>query len=71
MIRTPVEVCEAGVAKVVGREWGPDNRFLAAGSWVYVIRFYVKDPRPGVTHSWPTNRTFLATEEELVKWQQT
>lgn len=70
MIATPKEVCEARIAKVVGCEWGPDNYQLRGNGWVYLIQFYVCDPRPEVNHIWPSNGVFQATEEEVLKWQE-
>lgn len=58
-IKVPTDVCEGGIAHIVGYEWGPDNRLTGPRSegWVYFIKL------PGV------GQAYRATEEEITKWQ--
>lgn len=68
MIRTPVEICEARVARIVGQEWGPESKSKTAGNgWLCYVQFYVST---GAGHVAPSEGYFTASEEEIVSWQK-
>lgn len=56
-VKVPPTVADAGMARVVGYEWGPDNRLKGSESWQYYLQF------PDETGF------YVATEEEIIKWQ--
>lgn len=66
IVRTPIAVCESQQARIVGREWGPDNVQLrikgARDGWVYTL--------VEASLRYTLGRDFLATEAELVAWQK-
>jgi hypothetical protein len=62
VIRVPVNVCEFGQARIVGREWGPDNNKIRGKGWAY----WLVDSRAATS----LGRSFLASEEEVGEWQR-
>lgn len=59
IINVPERIHDSGKAEIWGYEWGPDNWRLKGYGWVYYVRFEEGGGQ------------FLATEEEITKWQST
>jgi hypothetical protein len=61
-LAAPGEVVESGRLKLVGREWGQDNKFCLAGPvWVYLAIDACGSP---------TAPAFCVTETELAAWNE-
>lgn len=73
-VLVPLEVAETKQARVVGVEWGPGNVFVRhkATGWLYTLAFVPVDGFPTNDRGWliPSSQGFLASEEEIERWQQ-
>lgn len=54
-ITVPSSIADSGTARIVGKEWGPDNNRKRSDGWLYHLSL-------GNGPAW------LASEEEILQW---
>jgi hypothetical protein len=62
LVCVPQAVCEFGQARIIAREWGPDNNRIRGKGWAY----WLVDSRA----TSGLGRSFVASEEEVTRWQR-